>query len=127
MTDAKIATLKFLDYPVNRAKFHFDRAQQLMKQQGNSRNIKTAEGSKKRASSPGKEQSSIVLERAVIEIQRASSLQPDFLAHYMLLAECYRRAMDTSSAIFALRYVLKLEPTYARAKQDICNLLIQRG
>lgn len=98
--------LQFLDFPVNRSNYHFERAESILRYGSNT---------------------TLELERVVKEIARASALKPNDVSHYIALAECYRRALDSSSAIFALRYVLRLDPTNQRAKNQLCDLLIQRA
>lgn len=98
--------LEFLDFPVNRAKFHYLRADKVLREGG----ISTRE-----------------LERILKELNRARSLKNNDIDHNFAFYECYKRALDTSSAIFSIRLVIRLDPTKSKAKILLCELLIERG
>jgi tetratricopeptide (TPR) repeat protein len=95
-----------LDRPVDRAAHHFERAVRLLKDGNNS---------------------TLELERAVKEINRARALQENMGSHNIALAEAYTRALDTSSAIFALRFSLEKNPNDVAAKKGLCDLLLNRA
>lgn len=95
-----------LDRPVDRAAHHFDRAVRLLKDGNNS---------------------GLELERAVKEINRARALHENLGSHNIALAEAYRRALDCSSAIFALRYALETNPDDVATKKGLCDLLVNRA
>lgn len=98
--------LEYLDIPSHRAEFHYSHAEKLLKTGQNY---------------------FLELERILKELNRAANLTPDNGKIYIALAEVYRRALDTSSAIFALRFALEKDPENKRAKKQLCELLINRA
>ena len=101
-----VKKLDFLDFPKNRAEFHYGRADTLLKEGKNT---------------------TLELERICIELTRACSLKPREVKNFLGLAECFRRACDSSSAIFCLRFALQLHPNSAFVKQQLGELLINRA
>lgn len=98
--------LEYLDIPSHRAAYHYHHAEKILKD-GNNYFLE--------------------LERILKELNRAANLKPEEAKIYIALAEVYRRALDTSSAIFALRYALEKDPNNNRAKKQLCELLINRA
>ena len=98
--------LTYLDIPSHRAEYHYYHAEKLLKDGNNS---------------------FLELERILKELNRAANLKSEESKIYIALAEVYRRALDTSSAIFALRYSLEKDPTNNRVKKQLFELLINRA
>jgi tetratricopeptide (TPR) repeat protein len=98
--------LNFLDFPINRAEYHYTRADTLLK---NGKNT------------------TLELERICIELTRSCSLKPKEVKNFLGLAECFRRACDSSSAIFSLRFALQLHPNSTYVKIQLGELLINRA
>jgi tetratricopeptide (TPR) repeat protein len=102
----KVKKLDFLDFPKNRAEFHYGRADTLLKEGKNT---------------------TLELERICIELTRSCALKPREVKNFLGLAECFRRACDSSSAIFSLRFALQLHPNSTFVKQQLGELLINRA
>jgi tetratricopeptide (TPR) repeat protein len=98
--------LDYLDIPKHRSHFHYRHAEILLKDGQNYH---------------------LELERILKELNRAANLTPEEPKIYLALAEVYRRALDTSSAIFALRFALEKDSTNLRARKQLCELLINRA
>lgn len=98
--------VEYLDVPKNRANHHYERAIRLLKE--------------------GKG-STLELERCVKELNRARALHENQIHHNIALAETYRRALDCSSAIFALRFALDKDPSDAQTRKGLCDLLVNRA
>eukprot|EP00602_Paraphysomonas_sp_CaronLab_P000094 CAMPEP_0185029960 /NCGR_PEP_ID=MMETSP1103-20130426/16622_1 /TAXON_ID=36769 /ORGANISM="Paraphysomonas bandaiensis, Strain Caron Lab Isolate" /LENGTH=704 /DNA_ID=CAMNT_0027564901 /DNA_START=160 /DNA_END=2271 /DNA_ORIENTATION=- len=103
---AEATKLTYLDIPLNRAMFHYERAIKLLNEGNNY---------------------SLELERIIKELNRASSLKPNDPVHFIAKAEVYKRALDTSSAIFALRFALDRDPTDLKTRKQLCDLLVNRA
>jgi tetratricopeptide (TPR) repeat protein len=98
--------LDYLDIPSHRSGYHYQHAERLLKDGQNYH---------------------LELERILKELNRAANLTPEEPKIYLALAEVYRRALDTSSAIFALRFSLEKDPNNSRARKQLCELLINRA
>lgn len=98
--------LDHLDYPIIRARHHLARAEKVLREGG----ISTRE-----------------LERILKELNRASSLKSNDIEHYIGYSEVYKRAVDISSVIFALRLVVKLDPGRNKIRLLLCEMLLERG
>ena len=61
--------------------------------------------------------SSIELERVLKEIGRAVAFQPKQVKHYILFGEAFKQALDFTSAIYSLRFALKLKPEFTKIKK----------
>lgn len=70
---------------------------------------------------------SIEIERVVKELSVSSSYAATEARHFFFLAKVFRQSLDFASAIYALRYVLKLEPQHAAAKKHLAELLMKHG
>ena len=70
---------------------------------------------------------SIELERVVKELSVSSSYAPTEARHFFFIAKVFRQSLDFASAIYALRYVLKLEPQHGAAKKHLAELLMKHG
>ena len=66
------------------------------------------------------------LQHVVKEVHAAIALKPQ-ASHYMLLVEAYIRALDVSSAIFSLRYVMSMKSDYLRARNILFDMLVMNG
>jgi cytochrome c-type biogenesis protein CcmH/NrfG len=47
--------------------------------------------------------------------------------HFLLLGEIFKQSLDLTSAIYALRYALRLKPEYVKAKKKLYELLCLSG
>jgi tetratricopeptide (TPR) repeat protein len=92
--------------PAVRAAWHLDRAQRLLTEGGNS---------------------APELEKAIRELNVASSLVPNLYDIQIMFAAAFRRAYDYSSAIFSLRMALHLHPHSHEAKRELCEIHMVLG
>ena len=49
------------------------------------------------------------------------------MKHYLLFGEAFKQALDITSAIYSLRYALKLKPDFVRVKRKLYELLVLSG
>ncbi len=70
---------------------------------------------------------SVILERVVTTVLKAMSFATEDVEHYVFLAKVFTKALDLSSALFCLRYALKLDPKDTNTKKKIGDLLFMIG
>lgn len=70
---------------------------------------------------------SIELERVIKELSLASSYAPKDARHFFFLAKVFKQSLDFASAIYALRYVLRIDPNHVAAKKHLAELLMKHG
>lgn len=70
---------------------------------------------------------SVILERVVTTVLKAVSFATEDVQHYVFLAKVFVKALDLPSALFCLRYALKLDPKDTNTKKKIGDLLFMIG
>ena len=68
-----------------------------------------------------------ILERVVTTVLKAMSFGTEDAEHYLFLSKVFIKALDLSSALFCLRYALRLYPTDANVKKKVAALLFMIG
>jgi hypothetical protein len=92
--------------PQQKARYYFERAKQLFTEGGNC---------------------SLALERIIRDVTKAITLHGQQIEHYLFLAVVYRKSLDFGSAIFCIRYVLRMEPGNYTAREMLSSILVARG
>ena len=69
----------------------------------------------------------VILERVVTTVLKAMSFATEDVEHYMFLSKVFTKSLDLSSALFCLRYALRLEPKDPNVKRKIGDLLFMIG
>ena len=70
---------------------------------------------------------SIELERVIKELSVSSSYAPKDARYFFFLAKVFKQSLDFASAIYTLRYVLKLDEHHAAARKHLAELLMKHG
>ena len=70
---------------------------------------------------------SVVLEKVLLYLFKAIAYVPHESKNYMFLAKVYLNSLDWSSAIYCLRYLLKLQPENNVAKKRLAEVLVLKG
>ena len=70
---------------------------------------------------------SVELERVVRELSYSTSVASKESRHFYFLAKVFKQSLDYASAIYALRYVLRLDPNHLAAKKHLSELLMKHG
>jgi tetratricopeptide (TPR) repeat protein len=68
-----------------------------------------------------------ILERVVTTVLKAMSFGTEDVEHYLFLSRVFIKALDLSSALFCLRYALRLYPTDNNIKKKVAALLFMIG
>lgn len=67
------------------------------------------------------------LERVVKDLSSSSSYAPKETRHFYFLAKVFKQSLDYASAIYSLRYVLRLDPNHHAARAHLAVLLMKHG
>jgi tetratricopeptide (TPR) repeat protein len=70
---------------------------------------------------------SIILEKVLLYLFKAIAYVPHEAKNYMFLAKVYLNSLDWTSAIYCLRYLLKLQPDNNIAKKRLAEVLVLKG
>lgn len=70
---------------------------------------------------------SVELERVVRELSYSTSVASKEPRHFYFMAKVFKQSLDYASAIYALRYVLRLDPNHLAAKKHLSELLMKHG
>jgi cytochrome c-type biogenesis protein CcmH/NrfG len=70
---------------------------------------------------------SVELERVVKDLSSSSSYAPKETKSFYFLAKVFKQSLDYASAIYSLRYVLRLDPNHHAARAHLAVLLMKHG
>jgi tetratricopeptide (TPR) repeat protein len=95
-----------LELPSERAKHYFLKAKYLLKNGGGS---------------------SLILEKVLVYAMKVIAFMPNESKYYIFLSKVYLTALDFTSAIYCLRYLIKLQPRNASARKKLSEILVIKG
>lgn len=95
-----------IELPSDRAKHYFFKAKYLLKNGGGS---------------------SLILEKVLIYAMKVIAFMPNESKYYIFLSKVYLTALDYTSAIYCLRYLIKLQPRNASARKKLSEILVLKG